>query len=134
MSLLLDTHVLVWLAEGSAELSPAARETIEEAAREGGLAVSSISFWEVAMLEAAGRITLSLPVRAWREKVVAALGEEVLDGDLLVESVHLPGGLHADPADRILVATARARGHRLATRDRRLLDYGAAGHLQTLAV
>lgn len=136
MRLLLDTHVLIWLAEGLAELGASARELVDDAAAAHGVAVSAISFWEVAMLAQRGRLSLSQPVGVWRERVVSAPGvvEAAIDGSVAIESVQLPGDLHADPADRLIVATARVHGWRLATRDRRLLDYGAAGHASTIAV
>lgn len=135
MKLLLDTHVLIWLTEGMTELPPRSRRRIEEMTG-GGLAVSSISFWEIAMLEDRGRVSLSVPIDPWRRRAVAEarLHEEPLDADILVHSVRLPGTLHGDPADRMLVATARLRDYQLATRDRRLLDYAAAGHLNAIEV
>ena len=136
MRLLLDTHVLIWLAEGAEELGEQARRAIDEATNGAGLAVSAISFWEIALLAERGRISLAEPVRAWRERVLAAPGllESALDGAVGVEAVQLPGELHADPVERILIATARLTGWRLATRDRRILDYAAAGHLRVLSV
>lgn len=136
MRLLLDTHVLVWLAEGLSELPVRSRKRINAAAAAGGLAVSAISFWEVAMLAERNRISLSEPVTAWRQRVLAAQGivEAPMSGDIGIEAVHLPGKLHGDPADRILAATARSNGWTLATRDRRLLDYGAAGHVSVAAM
>lgn len=136
MRLLLDTHVLVWLAEGVEDLSPEARSAIDESAADFGLAVSAITFWEVAMLHRRGRIALSRPVDEWRRQVLAAPGliEVEVGGDIAIESVLLPGDLHPDPADRILAATARLRGMRLATHDRRLLEYSRAGHVASLSV
>ncbi len=134
--LLLDTHVLLWMAEGLPQLSPSSQELIDKAAEEEGLAVSSISFWEVAMLESRRRISLSLPVSKWREVVLdnSSITELPVSGDIAIESVLLPGTLHEDPADRLLIATARLRGGRLATRDEEILRYGAAGHVNCARV
>jgi PIN domain nuclease of toxin-antitoxin system len=134
--LLLDTHVLIWLAEGLGDLSLHSRKIIDEAAFTEGIAVSSISFWEIAMLSLRGRISLSQPVLEWRRRVIAAPGitESPVTGEVGIESVLLPGKLHEDPVDRILVATARLNEWRLATRDRRLLRYGASGHVRTLRI
>lgn len=136
LSLLLDTHVLVWLAEGSNQLPKASQRSLESAARKGGLAVSAISFWEVAMLCQRGRISLAKPVAAWREQVLgtAPIREIPITGDIGIESVTLPGSLHGDPADRIIIATARLCTLRLATRDRQLHAYGSDGHVEVLAV
>jgi len=135
VKLLLDTHVLIWLAEGLKDLRPRSRRTLERAAGREGLAVSAISFWEVAMLRRRGRISLSTPVLDWRRQVLAGPGitEEAVSGEIAIEAVHLPGELHADPADRILVATARVLALRLITRDERLLAYGKAGNVNVLA-
>ena len=136
MRLLLDTHILIWLAEGMDALPAASRRIVDRAARTEGLAVSAISFWEVAMLAERGRIGLTRTVPAWRQEVLAAPGlvEVPVTGDIGVEAVVLPGSLHGDPADRLLVATARRLGLRLGTRDARLLDYGRQGHVATLAL
>jgi PIN domain nuclease of toxin-antitoxin system len=136
MRLLLDTHILIWLAEGLPALPARSRRLINEAAREHGVAVSAISFWEVAMLAHKGRIAINRPVREWRADVLSAGGfdEIPVSGEIGVEAVLLPGTLHEDPADRILAATARLRGLTVGTRDRRILEYGSAGHLATLSL
>ena len=88
------------------------------------------------MLSDKGRIILSQPLPDWRRKVLAQdyISEVPITGEAGIESVILPGTLHPDPADRLLVATCRLNGWSLATRDKRLLAYGAQGYLQTLAV
>lgn len=136
MRLLLDTHVLIWLAEGLDQLDAAARRAIDAACTTDGLCVSAISFWEVAMLAQRGRISLSSPVSLWRRTVLGQPGliETPVTGDIGVEAATLPGGAHGDPADRLLIATARVLGLRLATHDRAILDYASAGHVRVLAV
>ena len=136
MRLLLDTHVLIWLAEGLDQLPEKSRRLIDEKARSDGIAVSGISFWEVAMLSDRGRIVLSRPITAWRNQVLDTPGliEIPISGNIGIEAVDLPGELHGDPADRLLVASARLLGLRLGTRDRRLLDYGKAGHVAVVAL
>jgi PIN domain nuclease of toxin-antitoxin system len=134
--LLLDTHVLIWFAEGTADLGRPQRELIDRSAAADGLSVSAISFWEVAMLAERGRLSLAQPVDVWRSRVLAAPGvvEAPVTGEVGIESVRLPGGLHDDPADRMIAATARLNGWRLATRDKRLIAYGKAGHARVVAV
>ena len=136
LRLLVDTHILIWLAEGTAELESSSVARLEDVTRADGLAVSAISFWEVAMLQERQRITLSLPVRRWREIVLETSGfiEALLTGEIAIESVNLPGTFHHDPADRMLVATARLNGWALATRDDRILSYGNAGNVDVLHV
>ncbi len=136
MTLLLDTHVLIWFAEGSESLSESSAQAIDRLRHEQGLAVSAINFWEVSMLHLRKRVSLSAPVRQWRDIVLDASGitETPLTGEIAIESVELPGEIHRDPADRMLIATARLNGWTLATRDPRILSYGKAGNVATLAV
>jgi len=134
--LLLDTHVIVWLAEGLSDLPETSRSLIDRAARKGGLAVSPISFWEIAMLHSKQRVTLSLPVQQWRELILGnpRITEVPLTGEIAIESVLLPASFHHDPADRMLVATSRLNSWQLATRDSGILAYGAAGHVNSVKV
>lgn len=134
--LLLDTHVIVWLAEGLSDLPETSRSLIDRAARKEGLAVSPISFWEIAMLHSRQRVTLSLPVQQWRELVLGnpSITEVPLSGEIAIESTLLPGSFHNDPADRMLVATSRLNSWQIATRDSGILDYSAAGHVNSVKV
>ncbi len=131
MKLLLDTHVLIWLAEGDEQLPESSVRAIDDAAQANGLVVSPISFWECAMLAARGRVSLSQSVLRWRQRILDAgpIDELPMTGEIAIESVLLPDGLHKDPADRLLVATARTHGLVLGTRDARLLAYGKQGHV-----
>ncbi|MHB1193091.1 MAG: type II toxin-antitoxin system VapC family toxin [Longimicrobiales bacterium] len=135
--LVLDTHVWLWAVEGATEkMSRPAVEAVDEAGRRGRVAVSAISVWEVAMLEARGRISLSRPMEEWVRAALRAPGVRLLEltPEIAVESTRLPGGFHGDPADRILAASARVAGGVLATRDRALVKYARLGHLEVLDV
>ncbi len=83
------------------------------------------------MLEARGRITLAKPCLEWVDDALAApgFGLAPLTSEVAVESVRLPEPFHDDPADRLIVATARITGAAVARRDRRILDYGTRGHV-----
>jgi PIN domain nuclease of toxin-antitoxin system len=132
LPLVLDTHVWLWTVQGDrTHLSSAAIREVEEASRAGEILISAISVWEVAMLEAKGRLSLSRPVDDWVRAALRAPGTRLLDlsPEIAVESTRLPGSVHGDPADRILVASARVTGGRLATRDGALLAYARQGHL-----
>ena len=121
--ILLDTHVLVWLDQAWEDLGPAARELIQAAFVEDALFVSAITFWEVAMLAQKGRLRMSLDAQSWRRELLQnGLREIEVNGWIGISSTMLLG-LHADPADRMIVATALARGARLITADQRLLDW-----------
>jgi PIN domain nuclease of toxin-antitoxin system len=129
----LDTHVWIWLLEGSRkELSNATVNVIEEAAGRAALAVSAISVWEVAMLEAKGRISLSRSVDEWVATALTAPGVRLveLSPEIALESTRLPGDPPKDPADRMIVATTRVVGATLVTCDEQILKYGATGHVR----
>jgi PIN domain nuclease of toxin-antitoxin system len=131
----LDTHVWIWVVEGDrTALSAPAIEAIETAARGGAVRVSPISVWEVAMLEAKGRISLSRPLDDWIQAALHAPGIRLLPltPEIAIESTRLPGAPHGDPADRMLMASARHLGGRLATCDRQILDYSDSGQLKVL--
>jgi len=132
--ILLDTCAALWTTEAPG-WSKAAEQAITEADRTGvPVYVSPISAWEVGLLVARGRLALRLPPKLWfRELSDAGIRTAALTPDVFVDASFLPGDLHKDPADRILAATARTFGYRLMTRDRPLLAYAAAGHLQAIA-
>lgn len=133
-AVLLDTHALVWLLSGNSRLGVQARAFIQQAAKGNVLLVSAITPWEIAMLVSKGRLTLDQDVGEWVTAALALPGIRLspLSPEVAVASTRLPGALHPDPADRMIAATARHVNAVLVTEDRRLLDYGAAGHLRTL--
>ena len=133
--LLLDTHVWIWTVEGLRHrLSAAALVEIEAARDAGMLLVSAMSVWEVAMLESRGRVALGLPVDEWIRTTLHVSGVRLLplEPEITVESTRLPGSPHADPADRILMASARVTGARLVTCDTRIIRYASDGHVPVL--
>ncbi len=120
--ILLDTHVLLWLRIGDARLGPTARRVIGRAENEGEVSVSAISFWEVAMLQDKGRIELDEDVGSWRRLLLdQGIVEIAITGEIGIRAVGLRD-FHADPADRLIVATALA-GHQLVTADQRILNW-----------
>ena len=96
--------------------------------------VPAISIWEIAQLEATRRLQLSVDVRAWVGRALAFPGVRLtgLTPAIAIESTRLPGALHRDPADRILIATARLMGAALVTRDERILGYAKKGHVKVV--
>ena len=121
---LLDTHIWVWWVHGSDDLPESCRRYVEARAGDG-LAVSAISCWEVAKLTAKGRLPLPLPVCEWLTQALAPSGVVVLPltPEVAAESAHLPGTFHKDPADQIIVATARVHAVPLVTVDELIRAY-----------
>ena len=121
--LLLDTHVLVWMDADDLALGPQARQAIRRAWSVGEVAVSAISFWEVAMLAQRGRLHLPVPPDTWRADLLGAGVREIpLDGRVAVAAAGLEN-LHRDPADRIIVASALASAGSLVTADAGILEW-----------
>ena len=123
--ILLDTHAALWLRAGDAKLGSLARSEIQRAWEAHEVAMSAMSFWEMAMLRAKGRISFPEDVGRWRlEQLGQGLIEIPVDGDIGIRASTLTD-FHADPADRIIVATALG-GHRLVTADGRILAWGGS--------
>lgn len=121
----LDTHVLLWLWSASQRLGANARLEIDRAWRAGEVCVSAVSFWEVALLKSHGRIGSPDEVAQWRrEQIEQGLVELALDGEIGIRAANLVDFV-ADPADRLIVATALG-GHRLVTADRHILNWSGA--------
>ncbi len=130
--LLLDTHVLVWLVLGERMLRTQAREAIHEASRQDRILVSAITAWEIGVLASKKRIDLHRDAMEWVRGVLSFAGVSLvpLEPEIAVASTCLPWEMHADPADRILVATARHLGATLVTADRALLEFARQGHFK----
>ena len=122
--ILLDTHVLVWMHLNDARLGRGARRVLDGAWANGEAGVSTITFWEVGMLQAKGRVGVTRDVPSWRHGLLAAgLVEVPVSGEVAARAGLIPG-MHGDPGDRIITATALTIPDcQLLTADRRLLDW-----------
>ncbi|HVY51580.1 MAG TPA: type II toxin-antitoxin system VapC family toxin [Devosia sp.] len=132
---MLDTCAIIWMALDE-PIRPEARAAMKEAAMAAqSVGVSPISAWELGLLSAKGKLPAAQSPAAIFADVLATPGVrvEALTPSILIDSSFLPGGLHRDPADRILIATARALDLMLVTRDEAILDYASAGHVRALA-
>lgn len=129
--IVIDTHILIWLVSDPDKLSSKAQKLLKEEEKEGVMLVSSISIWEIYLLVEKGRLSLSMDTDSWVEKLeqLPFLQFVPVDNRIAAKSVTLPGELHADPADRIIIATARERGAVLVTSDEKIRLYP---HVQAL--
>ena len=132
--LLLDTHALIWSVEERPRLGSAAKRAINISARLNHVAVSAILPWEVALLVSKGRLNLSTDVMVWVRDALSKPGVSLvpLEPEIAIASTRLPFDMHPDPADRILVATARYLGATLVTADQALLRLATRGNFRTL--
>jgi PIN domain nuclease of toxin-antitoxin system len=136
--LLLDTHVLLWLMEGSSQLDNKYKKMINHVAQNGCVNIAAISTWEVSMLVMKKRIVLEKPVLTWLNQVLSLPGIQLkeLTPEIAVESCFLPANdtFQGDPSDRLIVATARVHGLTLLTHDKKILNYAKQDFISVIAV
>jgi PIN domain nuclease of toxin-antitoxin system len=134
-ALLLDTHYWIWLESGEIDRVPQRlRLAIQRASGAGALLLSVISVWELGMLESKGRIELSSSYEEWVSDALATPGLALvpLTPEIAIDSTRLPESFHGDPADRIIMATARRMKARLLTRDQKMLEYARRSGIATV--
>jgi PIN domain nuclease of toxin-antitoxin system len=131
--LLLDTCAILFIGNASG-IDAVADQEVGRAASERRLFVSPISAWEIGVGVAKGRLVLPLDPLEFFRRFVERIGASLsaLTPEILVRSSLLPGNLHGDPMDRIIIASARILEMVLVTRDRPILAYGREGHVRTL--
>lgn len=133
--LILDTHVWLWLINGNTRLENSGLlPEINKAAETKSIKIPAISVWEVSMLASKDRITLEGDTMEWINKALSAPGISLcpLTPEIAYESAHLPGNFHGDPADRMIVASARKLNAALVTFDQKILEYSNNGYVQVL--
>lgn len=129
--IVLDTHTLVWWVSGEPMLSRRAKAAIKKEQDGGEIIVSSISAWEIALLVQRGRLLLAMDVQSWLATVakIDAIKFVPVDVEIATKSVDLPATFHSDPADRMIVATARKFAAPLVTKDEKIRAYA---HVKTI--
>jgi PIN domain nuclease of toxin-antitoxin system len=129
--ILLDTQSVIWLVQDPAQLGPVATQAIKMNANL--LCLSAMSCWELGMLTTKGRMTLAAPLPQWIEELTSkGIAIVAMSKEIGTDAGTLPGGIHGDPGDRLIIATARALDCSLLTADRKILAYAAAGHLRAI--
>ena len=124
--LLLDTHVWVWLMLGENKFSQSFLSKLEWCVKQENILLSPISIWELSMLVDKRRIKLDMDCMDWVEQALQYPGMNLvpISPRIAVQSARLPNNCHGDPADRMLIATAREQNALLVTHDQKILDYG----------
>lgn len=129
-NVLLDTCAVIWIAQ-NAPFDSGAAATVDQSS----VHISAATAWEIANLKRKGRIAFTMSVPAWFDAAVTGMRATVSDlaPHILIASCELPGSPPDDPADRMIIATARERNLTLVTRDKAILRYAGAGHVRALA-
>ncbi|KQR76462.1 twitching motility protein PilT [Burkholderia sp. Leaf177] len=129
--IVLDTHTLIWWVSNDPSLSKKAKLAIERERAGGEIVVSTITAWEIAMLVERETLAFSMDVEHWLAQVqqIPGVRFEPIDVEISTRSVKLPGEFHKDPADRLIVATARKFGAPLVTKDLKIRAYA---HVKTI--
>lgn len=122
--IVLDTHIWLWWVDGSEKLPPKYHELIRKE-EINGLGLSTISVWEVAKLYEKGRIGFDKPIQEWMNTAISYPGIQLINitPEIAIASTQLPGNFHKDPADQIIVATARILNAPLLTEDSKIKNY-----------
>ena len=122
--IILDTHIWIWWNQDSPKLTNFQKEIIESS-RTDGIGISTISLLEISRLVDRGRLILPKPLKEWFSIALAEEGILLISitPEIAIESYSLPGEFHKDPADRIIVATARTYDCSLLTNDGNILAY-----------
>lgn len=123
--IVLDTHIWIWYIDRPDLLSQNALQAIEKAKQNDSVYISSISSWEIYMLEKKGRLKFKITASLWIEKCerLSFFRFVPVDNGIVKMAVELNEMLHSDPADRIIIATAKSLGIPLVTKDEKILSY-----------
>ena len=123
--IILDTHALVWLTSSPDDLSSNALKEVHKWNKKGEIYVSSVSIWEIALLIRKNKLEISIGLENWLKEVenTSSIRFVPIDNKIAVDSVFLPGVFHDDPADRIIVATARSLNAIIITKDNKIRNY-----------
>lgn len=132
--IVIDTHALIWLVEGDEKLGQKTARLIDQERTQDGVKIATISIWETAMLVDKNRVALSRSVSQWFDLVLTSPGFQLvpISPNIGVDAGSLPGRIHGDPADRLIIATARELGCPIISVDQKILDYAVEGHVEAI--
>jgi PIN domain nuclease of toxin-antitoxin system len=132
--LLLDTHVWIWYVIGSNEINKSLRKEIGDAIKNNNIYIAAISLWEISMLASRRRVILEMPCLEWIKNAINYTHAKILQlsPEIAVESSNLPDSFHDDPADRLIVATARVEALIIVTRDKRIFEYSKRKYISAI--
>lgn len=133
--ILLDTHIWIWLLNGNEkQISTKCLSFIEKSVQFSNIRVSAISVWELGMLESKGRIHIPMNCLDWVNKALNAPGISLapITPKIAIESSRLPGQFHGDPADRLIISTARSLDATLITCDKDIIAYSAKKYVKVV--
>ncbi len=137
-AVLLDTCAVIWLANGDPML-PQAMQAIRAAAMTRAIYVSPITAWEIGLLSRprphrTADLHFQPDPKTWFARFMSGPGIQsaAFTPDIAIEASYLPGDLHSDPADRLIIATARHLGMPVVTRDRKIIAYSESGFVRTI--
>jgi len=122
--ILLDTHVLIWMSSDPARLSSKARQRLMEARRDSGLAIASITLWELAWLAENRRILYSGSVESFVRETISRVAVKSMSPEIVAVAAHMPENYPRDPSDRLIGSTAIVEGMPLVTADERIRNSG----------
>jgi len=122
--ILLDTHVLIWMSSDPGRLSTKARHQIVEARRNTGLAIASITLWELAWLAENQRVLYPGSVEAFVRETVSRVAVKALSPEIAAVAAHMPDSYPKDPSDRLIGSTAIVSGMPLVTADEKIRNSG----------
>ncbi|MBU2523792.1 type II toxin-antitoxin system VapC family toxin [Patescibacteria group bacterium] len=135
--IIIDTHIWLWFLKADKRLGNSEIvDFLKKEQKKSGLRMASISLWEISMLAAKKRIVSDKNLKTWINDALKLTNIKLinLNTDIAVDTYKLPGKFHGDPADRIIVATARHLNAKLVTADKKIIEYADKGHLEVIEV
>jgi PIN domain nuclease of toxin-antitoxin system len=115
--ILADTHTALWLTQTQNELSRVADDALIAARAEGGIAISDITLWEIAMMVTRGRVRIDRPLNVYLQHLESVFVVLPITGQIAERSMHFSSRYPKDPADKVIGATALVHGLQLVTKD-----------------